>query len=59
MDERKRIAVVDEGTPIAVYERTGPGNWVLVRYCDQTAPAPPYPHVERADVDRWLAEQLS
>ena len=59
MTERQRIVVTDEGTPIAIYERTGPGEWCVVRYCNQIEPAPPYPQVERSCLKRWLAEQLS
>jgi hypothetical protein len=61
MTERQRIVVTDKGTPIAIYERTGPGEWCMVQYCNQigSEPAPPYPQVERSGLERWLAEQLS
>lgn len=59
MTEKQRIVVTDEGTPLAVYEHSGPGEWVVVAYCNQLLPAPPYPKVERHDLQRWLAEQLS
>lgn len=57
--ERQRVCVVDGGTPLAVYERTGPGEWTMVAMCNQLAPAPAYPKVQRCDLGRWLAEQLS
>jgi hypothetical protein len=58
-DDRNRIVVTDQGTPLAVYKRSGPGEWCVLYYCDQTKPAPPLPTVERSDLERWLAEQLS